>query len=108
MVLAKKIIQKSLVQKINMEKRNPSLKIKKKFHFFPFPFFFSRIIFQKYASAGYMLDFIEQTDLVIAKNCKIMLEITQTMSYTLRKVQIVYKCCKIYCTERSKSKKIYY
>ena len=36
----------------------------------------------------HMFDFIEQTDLVIAKNCKIILKLTQTMSSTLKKVHI--------------------
>ena len=66
------------------------------------PQFLSPLFFKNSFSKG--IDFIEQTDLVIAKNCKIILELTQTMLSTLRKVHRVYKCCKIYCTESSKSK----
>ena len=105
MVLEKKSYKK-FSTKISMEKE--------KFQFFSIsrlimtqflsPYFFKNKLQQDI----YLFDFIEQTDLVIAKNCKLILEITQTMSSTLKKVHRVYKCCKVHCTESSKSKKIYY
>ena len=69
---------------------NPSVNEENFLHFlfhFKFIYPFCKIVFSLLL---FMFDFIEQTDLEIAKNCKIILELTQTMSSTLRKVHRVY------------------